>query len=165
MSRHAFHYFWSDWPEDSQRRFFKLLVVGSLVLSLCVFVGFKLVGGSVEQEIAQAKEQYGRVFPLVQDVIALRAQMGNLSHLPVEEALWFIVDDLAIESQLTSIRSTQLEENVTGIQATFTGLPQSKMSAFLFALRERASLQTPECVLSRNPDDPRLADLHLVLAR
>lgn len=165
MSRPARHHFWSDWPESSQKRFFKLMLTGTMILSLCVFIGLKLVGGAVEQEIGQAKEQYGRVLPLVRDVVALRAQMGNLAHLKVEEAVWIIIDDLSIEPNLSSIRSTQLPDNVKAIQVTLTGLPQSKMADFLQALRERASLQTPECVLTRNPDDPRLADLHLVLAR
>ena len=165
MSRSPQNHFWSGWPEASQKRFFKLVLMGTLVLSLCVFVGLKLVGNSLELGIGQAKEQYGRVLPLVREVVALRAQMGNLAHLPVEEAVWFIIDDLSIEPNLTSIRSTTLQGDVKALQVTFTGLPQAKLTAFLEALRERASLQTPECVLTRNPDDPRLADIHLVLAR
>jgi type II secretory pathway component PulM len=165
MSRPSRNHFWSGWPEASQKRFFKLALMGTLVLAACVFVGLKLVGNSLELEIGQAKEQYGRVLPLVREVVALRAQMGNLAHLPVEEAVWVIIDDLSIEPNLTSFRPAVLTGDVKAVQATFTGLPLAKLTSFLEALPERASLQTPECVLTRNPDDPRLADLHLVLAR
>lgn len=165
MSRPTRRHFWSDWPEASQKRFFKLVLLGSITLTLSVFIGLKLVGNSLELEIAQAKEQYGRVIPLVRDVVALRAQMGDLAHLPVEEAVWFIIDDLSIEPDLTSIRSTTTTGDVKATQVTFSGLSQAKLTSFLEALRKRASLQTPECVLTRNPDNPRLADLHVVLGR
>ncbi|MEF2229923.1 MAG: hypothetical protein V3571_03260 [Pseudodesulfovibrio sp.] len=158
-------YFWSSWPPSSQQRFFRLVLVGGLLLTLSVVIGIRLLAGAVDTEIAQAKAQYGRVLPLVQEVTALQAQKGNLAHLGVEDALWAIVDDLGIEPQLTSLHSTQVDENTPGIQATFTGLSLAKMADFLNALRARASLQTPQCVLTRNPGDPRLADLHLVLAR
>ena len=165
MTRRAPRHFWSAWPPSSQRRFFKLVLTGGLLLSLSVVVGLRLIAGAVNQEIAQAKAQYGRVLPLVQEVTALRAQMGNLAHLEVEDALWTLIDDLGIEPNLASMRSTQLDESTPGIEAEFTGLSLSKLADFLNALRERASLQTPRCDLNRNPGNPRLADLRLVLAR
>lgn len=158
-------YFWSAWPAASQQRFFKFVLLGLSVGVFSVFVGMSLFGGSLNQQIAESKEQYGRVVPLVQDILALRAQRGELAHLPVEEAIWLILDDLVIEKKLTSIRSTRLNEDEIGIQITLIGLSQTKLTDFLRDLRVRASLQTPDFTLTRNPDDPRLADVHLVLAR
>jgi len=166
MTRRArSRHFWSAWPPSSQQRFFKLVLTGGMLLTFSVVVGIRLLTGAVELEITQAKAQYGRVLPLVQEVTALRAQMGNLAHLGAEDALWAIIDDLGIEPNLSSLHTTRLDENTPGIEATFTGLSLTKLADFLNALRERASLQTPQFVLTRNPGDQRLADLHLVLAR
>ncbi|WP_319469410.1 hypothetical protein [uncultured Pseudodesulfovibrio sp.] len=161
----ARHHFWSDWPAASQQRFFKLVLRGIVLVTVGLIVGLKLYTGSVDLAITQAKEQYGRVVPLVEDVKSLRAQMGVFAHLPVKDAIWHIIDDLNIEKHLTSIRPTQLSEHEEGLQVTFTGLSLTKLTDFLHALRDKASLQTPDCTISRNPDDPRLADVHLVLAR
>lgn len=149
----------------SQQRFFKLVLLGTMALTFSVFVGIKLFGSSLEQRIADSKAQYASVVPIVQDIKALKAQQGNLAHLPVEEAIWSIIDDLLMEKNLVSIRSTHINEDQEGIQVTFTGLSLTTLTNFLHAMRERASLQTPDCAITRNPDDPRLADAHFVLAR
>lgn len=158
-------YFWSKWPEGAQQRFFRLVNLGTLVAVLSIFIGLGLFGSTVEQQIDEAKEQYGRVLPLVQEIRELRAQQGNLAHLPPEEAVWDIIDDHGIEPKLTSFRTTRLSEDEIGVQATFTGLSLTRMTDFLHDLRERASLQTPDCTITRNEDDPRLADVHVVVAR
>lgn len=158
-------YFWSKWPMASQYRFFKLILIGTMIATFSVSIGLKLFAGSLEQRIIEAKEQYGRVVPIVEDVLSLRAQQGNLAHLPVEEAVWSIIDDLLIEKNLISIRSTTIDEDTKGIQVTFERLSLSKLTNFMHSLRDRASLQTPNCSITRNPDDPRLADAHFVLAR
>lgn len=158
-------YFWSQWPMASQYRFFKMMLLGTILVTFSLSVGLKLFSSSLEQRITEAKEQYGRVVPIVEDVQSLRAQQGNLAHLPVEEAVWSVIDDLLIEKNLKSIRSTQIDEDTPGIQVTFEGLSLSKLTGFMHALRDRASLQTPDCSITRNPDDPRLADAHFVLAR
>ncbi|CCH49409.1 hypothetical protein [Pseudodesulfovibrio piezophilus] len=158
-------YFWSFWPRESQKRFFRMILLGTIVSVLSISIGLKLFSGSLEQRIAESKEQYGRVVPIVQDIKALRAQQGALTHLSVEDATWAIIDDLVIEKNLTSIRSTVVDDDIKGIQVTFSGLSLNKLTSFMVALRDRASLQTPSCILTRNPDDPRLADAHFVLAR
>lgn len=164
MSRNR-TYFWSSWPIVSQQRFFKLILVGTMVATFSVSVGLKLFSGSMEQRIAEAKDRYARVVPIVEDVKSLRAQMGDLAHLPVEEAVWSLIDDLLIEDNLVSIRSTVLEGDIRAIQVTFDRLSLTKLTSFMISLRDRASLQTPNCSITRNPDDPRLADAHFVLAR
>jgi len=158
-------YFWSAWPMASQYRFFKMMLVGTIIVTFSLSIGLKLFASSLEQRIIESKEQYGRVIPIVEDLLSLRAQQGNLAHLPVEEAVWSVIDDLLIEKNLLSIRSTQVDEDTMGIQVTFERLSLSKLTDFMHALRERASLQTPDCSITRNPDDPRLADAHFVLAR
>lgn len=158
-------YFWSFWPMVSQLRFFKMVLIGTMLLTFSVSVGLKLFAGSMEQRIAESKDRYARVVPIVEDIKSLRAQMGDLAHLPVEEAVWSIIDDLLIEDNLVSIRSTSLKGDIRAIQVTFDRLSLSKLTNFMLALRDRASLQTPNCSISRNPDDPRLADVHFVLAR
>lgn len=158
-------YFWNTWPAASQQRFFKLILVGLSGLFFSVFVGVYLFTGTLKQQIVASKEQYVRVIPIVQDIKALRAQQGDLAHLPVDEAIWRIIDDLLIEENLASLRTTLLNEDETGIQVTLNGLSLTKLTDLLHDLRDRASLQTPDCTLTRNPDDPRLADVHLVLAR
>ncbi|QJB55966.1 hypothetical protein [Pseudodesulfovibrio sp. zrk46] len=165
MGKKTRTYFWSSWPMASQHRFFKMMLMGTIIGTLSLSVGLKLFSGSLEQRISEAKEQYGRVAPMVEETLALRAHQGNLAHLPVEEAAWSIIDDLLIEGNLVSIRSTQLDEDTEGIQVTFERLSLSKLINFMEALRNRASLQTPDCSITRNPDDPRLADAHFVLAR
>lgn len=158
-------YFWEKWPETSQQRFQKVVLFGAMLLTLALLVGFKLFAGTVEQQIAEAKEQYGRVVPIVEEVRALRAKRGDLAHLSVEEAVWTIIDDLLMEEQLYSLRATEVDKLTTGVQVTFHGLSLTRLTDFLGDIRDRASLQTPNFTLSRNPDDPRLADVHLILAR
>ena len=158
-------YFWSTWPAASQQRLFKLVLVGLSVLFFFVFVGTYLFTGTLKQQIGASKEQYVRVIPIVQDIKALRAQQSDLANLPVDEAIWIIIDDLLIEENLVSIRTTRFNEDETGIQVTLNKLSLTKLTGLLHDLRDRASLQTPDCALTRNPDDPRLADVHLVLAR
>ncbi|MGL1863279.1 MAG: hypothetical protein OCC46_12210 [Pseudodesulfovibrio sp.] len=158
-------FFWGSWPLESQTQFFKFVLLGLLALAFSVAVGLKLFAGSMDQRIAHSKEQYGRVVPIVQDIKALRAQQGNLVHLPVDEAVWSIIDDLLMEENLTSIHSTRINEDLEGVQVTFIGLSLTKLTNFLNAMRDQASLQTPSCAITRNADDPRLADAHFVLAR
>lgn len=149
----------------SQHRFFKVIIVGALLATFAILVGFKLFASSMEQRIKESKEQYVRVVPIVDDIKSLRARQGNLTHLSVEDAVWAIIDDLLLEKNLTSLRSTVIDDDIEGIQVTFTGLSLTKLTGFMQALHARASLQTPNCSLTRNPDDPRLADAHFVLAR
>lgn len=165
MTRPPRRRFWSGWPAATQQRFFRLVLVGLPVLTLSVFLGLKLLGSVQDQDIAEAKTQYGRVLPLVQEIVALRARQGNLAHRKLDDAIWSLVDDLGLESRLTALHSTRVDKNIPAIEATFSGLSLAKLADLLNALRTRASLQTPELTLTRNPDDPRLADLHVVLAR
>jgi len=141
-----------------------------MLLAFCclffsVLVGLNLFTNALNKQIEESKEQYVRIVPIVKDIKAIRAQQGDLVHLPVEETVWRIIDDLLMEENLISIRTTRLNEDETGIQVTFSRLSLTKLTGFLNALRERGSLQTPDCTLTRNPDDPRLADAHFVLAR
>jgi hypothetical protein len=161
----SIQYFWSSWPPASQQQFFKYTLSGLSLLIFFVCIGIFLFIGPLTQQIAQSKERYAQVVPIVQDIKTLRAQQGDLAHLPVDKAVWRLVDDLQIEKNLASLRASRLNEDEPGIQATFSGLSLTELTNFLDALRVRASLQTPECVLTRNPDDPRLADAHFVLAR
>lgn len=165
MTRRTSRYFWGTWPYDSQKRFFKVILVGSMLAALAIVIGLTLFSSSLDQQIEDSKEQYGRVVPLVGEINALRAQMGVLAHLSVEDAIWELIDDLVIEDKLTSIRSTKLEDGTMGIQVTFTGLSLPKLAKFMRDMRDKAALQTPDCAITRNPDDPRLADAHFVLAR
>lgn len=158
-------YFWEKWPEVSQQRFHRIVLFGAMVLTLSLLVGFKLFAGTLEQQIEDAKEQYGRVVPIVEEMRALRARRGDLAHLPVEEAVWTIIDDLAMEEELYSLRTAQVDKLTKGVQVTFNGLSLTTLTDFLRTIRDRASLQTPDFTLTRNPDDPRLADTHLILAR
>ena len=80
-------YFWNTWPAASQQRFFKLILMGLSALFFSVFVGVYLFTGTLKQQIVASKEQYVRVIPIVQDIKALRAQQGDLAHLPVDEAI------------------------------------------------------------------------------
>lgn len=141
------------------------MLVGLSGLCCSLFVGASIYVSSMAQQIAESKEQYASVLPIVQDIKALRAQQGDLAHLSVEDAVWRIIDDLLLEDNLTSIHTTRLNEDEVGIQVTFSSLSLTKLTNFLQALRDRASLQTPDCTLTRNPDDPRLADAHFVFAR
>lgn len=158
-------YFWEKWPIASQQRFHKMVLFGALVVTFSSLIGFKLFAGTVEQQITEAKEQYGRVVPIVQEVLSLQAQQGDLAHLAEEKAVWNIIDDLQIEEQLISIRPTKVDQLTEGVQVTFEGLSLTKLTEFLRVIRDRASLQTPDCTITRNSNDPRLADAHFVLAR
>ena len=165
MARTKRTYFWSNWPPASQQQFFKYVLVGLSVGFFAVFVGAYLFTNTLIQQISQEKEQYGQVVPIVHDINALRASRGDLAHEPVKDAVWRIIEDRVLEDRLTSIRDTRISENVEGIQVTFTGLTLIMLTDFLQDLRDRASLQTPEFTLTRNNEDPRMADVHLVLAR
>ncbi len=158
-------YFWSRWPMVSQYRFFKIVLYGIVVATFAVSVGLKLFVGILEKRIGESRERYGQVLDIVEDIRALRAQQGDLVSLPVEDAAWAIIDNLVIEDQLTFIRSAKLDDGAMGIRVRFEGLSLAKLTDFMLAFRDRASLQTPDCSITRNPDDPRLADAEFVLAR
>ncbi|MFH1915107.1 MAG: hypothetical protein ABIK45_12650 [Pseudomonadota bacterium] len=163
-------YFWSDWPEMSRQRLFRVAPKAAVVVGLCVFIGLRLFTGTVTVQIEESKAQYARVVPLVEEIHALRAIQGDLLHLPLEDAVWRIIDDLAIEQNLMSLRETSGRDDGQGpgdaaLQVTLTGLPLNTMARLLAGLRDRAGLQARDCALTRNPDDPRLSDAHLVLVR
>ena len=158
-------HFWSSWPPASQRRFFRNALGGTLLLSLAAVVGLRLFTATAVETIEQSKTQYARVTPIVTEIQALRAQQGDLAHLPVDEAVWAVVDELDVQDSVASLRSTRLSEDEVGVQATFEGLSLTQMVDLFQALRDRAGIQTPECDITRNPDDPRLADVRLVAAR
>lgn len=165
MQPHSSLYFWEKWPHASQERFHRIVLFGAMVATLSLIVGFKLFAGSLEERISDAKERYAQVVPIVEEVMALRAERGDLAHLSVDKAVWHIVDDLSMEEQLYSLRTTEIDKLTQGVQVTFEGLSLTKLTEFLRTIRDRASLQTPDCTLSRNSDDPRLADAHFILAR
>lgn len=158
-------YPWSHWPPASQQRFFKLMLVGLSSLFFSVLVGGFLFTGKLTQQIDIEKEQYGRVAPLVNDILTLRARQGDLTHLPPVEAVQRIIEDRRMTDYVTSFRTTRLKENTEGAQVTCSGLTLIMLTDFLEDLRDRANLQATDFTLTRNPDDPRLADVHLVLAR
>jgi len=158
-------YPWSGWPPASQQRFFKLVLTGLSALFFSVLVGGVLFTGKLAQQIDAEKEQYGRVAPLVDDIRTLRARQGDLAHLPPVEAVQLIVEDRRMGDYVTSLRTTRLKEDTEGAQVTCSGLTLIMLTDFLEDLRDRANLQAPDFTLTRNPEDPRLADAHLVLAR
>lgn len=158
-------YPWSHWPLTAQERLFKYILRGLLYGTLALVVGLALFGGSVDKQIEEAKEQYARVTPIVEDVRSLRARQGDLSHLDAEKAAWALVDDLALEPNLLSMHATRTEDGLDGVQATFDRLSLVQLTEFLRGLRDRASLQTLTCVITRNKNDQRLADAHFVLVR
>lgn len=158
-------YFWSSWPLISQEKFFRMVLVGTIIVTLAVTIGMRLFAASIAEEITDKRQLYGDVAVIVEDIHSLRAEQGNLAHLSVSEAVWSIIDDLRIEEKLVSLRSTSVDRFTDGLQVTFEGLSLSELMGFLMALRDDASLQTPSCMLTRNSDDPRLADAHLILAR
>ncbi|BCS89053.1 hypothetical protein [Pseudodesulfovibrio sediminis] len=158
-------YPWSSWPPTTQQRFFKLVLSGTATAFFAVFVGVYLFTGTLDQQIKAEKAQYSRVVPIVQEINMLHARQGDLAHLSVEEATRRILDDHALTEHTISFHETRISETMLGEEMTMTGLTLVMVTDFLKAIRDRASLQTPEFALTRNPDDPRLADVHLVLVR
>ena len=158
-------YFWSHWPTHSQQRFFKLMLMGTVLLTLSITIGFRILGGTMAERINDARDLYGQVVIIVEDIRSLRAEKGEFAHLPVEQATQALINDLGIGEKILSMRTSPLENNTDGVQVTFQGLSMNQLTAFMKGLRDQASLQTPKYVLTRNEDEPRLADLHVVLAR
>ena len=165
MARRRMTYPWSGWPPASQERLFKYTLLGVAGAVFAIFVGLSLFTGALGQEIAAEKEQYSLVLPLVEDITTMRAGQGDLVHLSPEDAVRRIVDDRALGDYVQSLRATRIAEDREGVQVTFGGLTLIMLTDFLQDVRDRASLQAPEFALTRNPDDPRLADAHLVLGR
>jgi hypothetical protein len=165
MARKHCTYPWTCWPSASQQRLFKFILFGTAGLCFAVFVGATLFTGALGQEIAVEKEQYGLVVPLVREITTLRAAQGDLVRLTPEEAVRRILDDRSLNDYAASLRATRAAEDQEGVEVTLNGLTLIMLTDFLQDVRDRASLQAPEFVLTRNPEEPRLADVHLVLAR
>jgi type II secretory pathway component PulM len=165
MTRKHCTYPWACWPPASQLRLFKFILLGTAGLCFSVFVGATLFTGTLGQEIAAEKEQYGLVVPLVREINTLRAAQGDLVRQSPEEAVGRILDDRSLNDYVTSLHSTRVAGDQEGVQVTLSGLTLIMLTDFLQDVRDRASLQAPEFVLTRNPEEPRLADVHLVLAR
>jgi type II secretory pathway component PulM len=165
MARKASAYPWSGWPPASQQRLFKYVLLGAAGMFFAFFVGAYLFTGALIQEIDGQKEQYGMVVPLVREINTLRAARGDLVRLSPEEAVRRVLDGLSLDDYVRSMRTTRLAEDQDGVQVTMSGLTLIMLTDFLQQVRDRASLQAPEFVLTRNPEEPRLADVHLVLAR
>lgn len=138
--------------------------MGTALAFFSVFVGAVLFTGTLKQQIVDEKEQYARVVPLVQEVQTLRANIGDLAHLAPVEAVQRILDDRHLNDYVDSLRVADAGKT-DGAQATLSGLTLIMVTDFLEDLRNRANLQTPDFTLTRNTEDPRLADIHLVLAR
>ncbi|EGB15526.1 hypothetical protein DND132_2322 [Pseudodesulfovibrio mercurii] len=165
MARKHCTYPWTCWPPASQERLFKYVLFGAAGLLFAVFVGAYLFTGTLAQRIEAGKEQYGLVVPLVRDITTLRAAQGDLVRVPPEDAVRRILDDRSLNEYVRSLRPTRVAENQDGVQVTLGGLTLIMLTDFLQDVRDRASLQAPEFILTRNPEEPRLADVHLVLAR
>jgi hypothetical protein len=165
MARKHCSYPWTCWPPASQQRLFKFLLLGTAGLCFAVFVGATLFTGALGQEIEAQKEQYGLVVPLVREITTIRAAQGDLVRLTPEEAVRRILDDRSLNDYVASLRPTRIAEDQEGAEVTLNGLTLIMLTDFLQDVRDRASLQAPEFVLTRNPEEPRLADVHLVLAR
>ena len=158
-------YPWSGWPPAAQQRLFKFLLLGTAGFSFSVFMGLFFFTGALDQEIAAEKTQYGLVVPIVQDINRLRASQGDLVGLAPEEAVSRILDDRLLGDYLLTLRPTRLRERQEGVEVALSGLTLIMLTDFLQDVRDRASLQAPDFTLTRNQDDPRLADVHMVLAR
>ena len=158
-------HFWSHWPHASQQRFFRLAQLGTITCSLAVLVGLRLFTAAAEETVAQAMEQHARVVPIVTEIRTLRAQKGELVDLSPKDAARTLVDELGLDERLDSLRLTELAQDDIGASIEMSGLTLTQITDLLSALRDRANLQTPEFAVSRNPDDPRLADLRMVVAR
>jgi len=165
MGRKQQKYPWSGLPVGAQQRLFKFVLVGTGVLFFSVFVGMTLLTASLGKKIDEAKAQYGLVVPIVQSIEALRSRQGDLVKLPPQKAVIRILEDRALEDYIVSMRPTRIKENQEGVQLTLGGLTLIMLTDFLEDVRDRASLQTLEFTLTRNEADPRLADMHLVMAR
>lgn len=165
MARKHMTYPWSAWPPASQQRLFKYVLLGAAGLAFAVFVGAYLFTGVLIQQIEAEKAQYGMVVPLVRDIATLRAGQGDLVQLSPEEAVRRVLDDRSLNDYVRSMRPTLVAGDQEGVQVTLGGLTLIMLTDFLQDVRDRASLQASEFVLTRNPEEPRLADVHLVLAR
>ncbi|MEZ7198860.1 hypothetical protein [Pseudodesulfovibrio karagichevae] len=165
MARKHCTYPWTCWPPASQQRLFKFLLLGTAGLIFAVFVGVTLFTGALGQEIAAGKAQYGLVVPLVREIATLRAAQSDLVQLTPEEAVRRILDDRSLNDYAVSLRPTRIAGDQDAVEVTLEGLTLIMLTDFLQDVRDRASLQAPEFVLTRNPEEPRLADVHLVLAR
>ncbi|WP_272698824.1 hypothetical protein [Desulfovibrio sp. Fe33] len=165
MARKRATYPWSGWPPASQERLFKYVLFMAAGAFFAVFVGANLFTGSLGQQIKEQKAQYGLVVPLVQEIHTLRAEQGDLVQLSPEDAVRRILDDRSLNDYVRSIYATRPAENQEGVRVALEGLTVIMLADFLQDVRDRAGLQTPEFKLTRNLEEPRLADLLLVLAR
>ena len=158
-------YPWSNRPVAEQQRLFKYVLMGLSGLFFAVFVGLALFTGTLVQQIREEKQRYSLVVPIVQDITALRAHLGDLVRVPPDEAVQRILEDRMLNDYVVSMHPTRPREREDGVQLTLRGLTLIMLTDFLQDVRDRASLQTPDFSLTRNTEDPRLADVHLVLAR
>ena len=149
-------------PEQRQRTYANVL----RLVAFCFFVvwsGLYMFTGEASDRISAAREEYGRVLPLVTEMNALRAQRGDLGQLETGEAVARIAATLGLDHGM--VRLEAQGESPDQEELAVNGLTLPQLVALLGDLRVRGGFQTVNFSLSRNPRDERLADVRMVLER
>lgn len=158
-------YIWRLWPVNKRKRYFQLAALAVAGIWAVVFLIFSGITAGAKSDLVAQQAKYERVSPLVQKILALESQAGDLATLSPLAAVQQAGRDLGLEDRLVSIKPTQLVGGQEGVQLMFESLNLQELMDLLHTLNVKGRLKVLSCMLNHRLDNPQLADIRLVLVR
>jgi type II secretory pathway component PulM len=158
-------YIWQSWPVNRRKRYFQLAALAVAGVWVVLFLIFSGMTAGAKSDLTVERAKYERVSPLVQKVLVLQSQAGQLATLSPLAAVQQAGRDLGLEDRLVSIKPTQLMGGQEGVQLMFESLNLRELVDLLHTLNVKGRLKVLSCMLNHRLDDPELADIRLVLVR
>lgn len=153
-------------PHNRRGLIYPAAALGALLLFAGVFSVISGITADTEKTIQDLSKRRERIIPMVEELRSLQ-QQGGSSLRPMEPlaAAQQIARDLKIEANLASIRPMNMVGDQEAVQVFFESLNLDQLMGLLISLESRAGLQVFSFNLNRRMDDPKLANLQMVLTR
>jgi len=153
-------------PHHRRKLLYPGMALGVALFFLALFSSLSGMSASARQKLDTLSERRERILPLV-DELRARQDQGGKSLRPMEPlaAAQQISRDLGMEANLASIRPMNMVGGKEGVQVFFESINLDQLTGLLVSLEARAGLTVFSVNLNRRMDNPKLANLQMVLTR
>jgi type II secretory pathway component PulM len=153
-------------PHHRRKLLYPGLALGVALFFLVLFSSLSGMSASARHKLDTLSERRERILPLVEELRG-RQDKGGKSLRPMEPlaAAQQISRDLGMEANLASIRPMNMVGDKEGVQIFFESINLDQLTELLVSLEARAGLTVFSVNLNRRMDNPKLANLQMVLTR
>ncbi len=156
---------WQTRPEGEKKRIRMLMVFLAALLPLVTWSWINSSATQVRQDTEQVMSRYERALPLATEVqAAASAHTEKMTGISALAATQQIAREMGIEDRLTSIRPSRALQGREGVQIYLEDLNLPEILQLFDRIEHQAGLQIVTANLNKRPDNPKRADLMLVLA-